>query len=153
MSDDEQKDESQYTVQAVERIDATDWLLESTIQYLVNQGAELTITLTVGGAYVTGTLTSGKRYFEELGKAVATASQDPDDMAEWLGETWKGYASLYEKPDDAPDEWQPHPVAYVHLRNARYIAPGGAQMPDIPILWRGKLSSIDGFSLGAIEPG
>lgn len=149
MSDDDKDD---YTVQAVENIDAKDWFLESTIRNLVNQGIEISITLTVGGAYVTGLLTSGKRYFEELGQTLANASRAPDDTAAVLGEAWKGYTALYERPADAPDDWQPPPVAFVHLRNARYIAPGQQPMPGKGhMLWRGKLSSIDGFSLGTID--
>jgi hypothetical protein len=150
MSDD---DKDEYTVQAVENIDAKDWFLESTIRNLVNQGIEISITLTVGGAYVTGLLTSGKRYFEELGATVAAASKAPDDTAAVLGEAWKGYTAIYEKPADAPDDWQPPPVGFVHLRNAYYVAPGQQAMPgNGPTLWRGKLSSIDGFSIGSIDP-
>lgn len=152
MSDDEQKDDSQYTVQAVANVDAKDWFLESTVRDLVNRGIEISITLTVGGAYVTGMLISGKRYFEELGATLVNASRSPDDTAAILGEAWKGYTAIYEQPADAPEDWQPPPVGFVHLRNARYIAPGQQAMPAKgQMLWRGKLSSIDGFSIGTID--
>lgn len=128
-----------------------DWFLKATLEVLVSRGVEFKATLTVGGAIVSGTVISGATYFEELGNLLAAASAADGDMASLLGSQWKQYAAIYRKPDDAPDDWKSPPLGYIHLRKAHYFAPGQPSIPAGGMLWRGKLSSIDGFSIGGFS--
>jgi hypothetical protein len=92
---------------------------------------------------------SGKTYFKELGEMLAAASAGEGDMQSMLGEAWSKYSAIYEKPDDASEDWAPPPAGFIHLRKARFYAPGQHPIPgDQGFLWRGKLSSIDAFSVG-----
>jgi len=95
---------------------------------------------------------SGKKYFEELSDLMAQNSKAPGDVQAALSEAWKSYSVIYEKPEDAPDDWQPPRVAYIHLRDARYFAPGQSPVPtNTGVLWRGKLTEVDGFSIGTMS--
>lgn len=149
MTDDTSQNESQSEVQDVEILGSKDWFLQSTIETIIAHGVEIGITLTVGGAIVSGMLISGKKYFEELGDTLAAASEAEGDMQSVIGNAWKQYTAIYDQPDDAPEDWQPPAASFIHLRNAKFYAPG---QPPIPsnrgVLWRGKLASIDGFSIG-----
>ncbi|SIQ75323.1 hypothetical protein SAMN05880590_1079 [Rhizobium sp. RU35A] len=140
-------------VQPVEIINDADWFLRSTIENIISQGVEIGITLTVNGVIISGMLIGGKKYFEELSKTMKAASRAPDDISDALGDSWKQFTAIYEKPEDAPEDWQPGPVGYIHLKNARFYAPGQAPIPgNQGVLWRGKLSSVDGFTIGSLSP-
>lgn len=129
----------------------TDWFLETIVRVYAGNGITLGVTLTVGGACITGTLISGKRYFTELSAMLRAVSKSDGDIAEVISDTVKTYTGLYDKPEDAPDDWDERPVGYIHLMGARYVSPSGEQMPSAPgMLWRGKLSAVDAFSVGEI---
>jgi hypothetical protein len=139
-------------VQAVEEINSHDWFLQTTITNVISLGVEVGVTLTVRGVIVSGMLIDGKKYFEELAETVRAASGQPEDIADTLAESWKQYTSIYEEPEDAPEDWQPAPVGYIHLKNARFFAPGQDPFPaHQSFLWRGKLSSVDSFFLGNVS--
>ncbi|MUO27454.1 MULTISPECIES: gas vesicle accessory protein GvpU [Rhizobium/Agrobacterium group] len=147
------KDGVEQRVQPVEIIDATDWFLRTTIENIVSHGIEIGVTLTVKGVIVSGMLVGGKKYFEELSKLMKISSQAPNDISDFLGNAWKEYTAIYEQPEGASEDWQPAPIGYVHLMNARFYAPGQAPLPENQgVLWRGKLSSVDGFIIGNFSP-
>lgn len=139
-------------VRSVIIADAKDWFLQSTIESVIAAGVEIGVTLTVGGAVVSGTLISGKTYFKELGEVLAGASQQEGDMQSVLGSSWSKYSAIYEKPEDAPEDWRAPPAGFIHLRDARYYAPGQGPLPSNQgVLWRGKLSAVDAFSVGSLS--
>jgi len=139
-------------VQPVQLVNENDWFLQSTIENIVSHGVEIGVTLTVNGVIVSGMLIGGKKYFEELSKTLKAASREPDDISNTLGDAWKQYTAIYEKPEGAPEDWKPNPVGYIHLMNARFFAPGQAPIPaNQGVLWRGKLSSVDGFTIGNLS--
>lgn len=150
MTDDTQESPAN-AVQTVEIAGSQDWFLTEMIEILINGGVEIGITLTVGGSVVSGSLISGKTYFKELGELMAAASREDGDAASVIAKTWPTYATLYEKPEGAGDDWTLPPAGYIHLRNAYYLAAGSGSLPSKPgMLWRGKISSVDGLSIGSI---
>ncbi len=131
-----------------------DWFLQSTVELINRTGLQMGITLTVGGAKIAGTLVSGKSYFEDISSAVNAVSKKPDDIPKALSDLWSSYTEFYEKPEDADDSWAPPPAGYIHLKDAYYFEPGVDRMPtNEGLTWRGQLSSVDGFSIGALQPG
>lgn len=149
---DSTEEESADAVQPVEVVGNQDWFLTQMIETVINRGVEIGVTLTVGGSVVSGMLISGKTYFEELGELLTGASKAEGDVASALGEAWPAYAQLYEKPEGAGDDWIEPPATYIHLRNAYYLMPGSGSLPGKPgMLWRGRISSVDGFSIGNIN--
>jgi hypothetical protein len=70
-----------------------------------------------------------------------------------LGELWDRMADRYPLPggegdgekgaDDRP------PPAFIHLVEARVMTPGGG-MPGEGMPWRGRLTSVDGWTFGTL---
>jgi hypothetical protein len=93
----------------------------------------VSITLNVGGLLVSGTLINKESYLKEIYK----------------GAIWKAL----EKQTNEQEREPKNERLYIHLKNSRFYLPG---QPPIPrdgdgVLWRGKLSSVDGFILGQLE--
>lgn len=140
-------------IRDVEIINSRDWFLQSIIETVINNGVEIGVTLTVGGMIISGMLISGKKYYDELGDALAAYSKEEGDMHSVLANGWRQMKAIYEKPDDAPEDWKPPHASFIHLRNAYIFAPGVAPLPgNQGILWRGKLTSVDGFAIGSLNP-
>lgn len=125
---------------------------------IVNDAGELEIgiTLDVSGVIVSGLLISAQRYFELLNEAVQTAgSPESAGLREALGDAFMAMAKSY-RADEFTVETEAEQVAlelvltsYIHLRNAEVHAPGGPGHLA-PALWRGRLSQVSGWSLGAL---
>ncbi|WP_454752051.1 gas vesicle accessory protein GvpU [Cupriavidus necator] len=122
-----------------------DWHLQTLIRLANNMGAEMGITLMVNGTIITGTLISGKAYFEEFAANFAAGWANQDDEArnelrEMMAQPAKEYG-----PDNADI-----PISFIHLRNATVRTPTGS-MPNGGILWRGRLTEVSGFFLGILS--
>jgi len=130
-----------------------DWFLQDII-LLAEIGLELGVTLTVAGGVISGTLIRGEKYFAEMSEAVrnATSSNLQDGTLEDVATRWASYTEMYHRPKDADEDWLPPSATFVHLRNARFYAPGQALMPQTGVLWRGRLSAISGFFIGSFAP-
>jgi len=96
---------------------------------------------------VSGDLISAQRYFEQLGqqysesfKAISTLAAD--------------FSSRIKERTEAGSQKEPYLPNFVHLMNARFYVPGN--QPPLPsgtkdgVLWRGRISAIDGLTLGSI---
>lgn len=139
-------------VQDVDVIGSKDWFLQSIIGVAVSSGVEIGVTLTIGGSIVSGTLISGATYFKELGEKLQSEPEGEHGIKHILGKGWSEYQNIYQKPSDAEEDWETPKANYLHLRNARYFAPGQQSLPrDVGFLWRGKLSAVDAFALGALS--
>ena len=131
-----------------------DWLL-AYLAELVTYGLEFSITLNVHGITIGGTLISGETYLEEsaLALAHATTSGAVDaSVVDLIAERFRGSKPLYQKPEGAPDDYRPPPPNYLHLRNPIYISSQGGSVTMNGALWRGRISSVDGFTFGLSTP-
>ena len=133
------------------RPNTTDWFLQAIIETYVTSGVEMGLTLTIGGSVVSGLLISGKTYFRELKDFLMESSQQEGDIFETLANDFGALGPhIYDKPSDATDEWKPDPISFIHLKAARFHAPGQRGMPlKNGFLWRGRLEAVDAFSLGS----
>ena len=132
-----------------------DWLLENIVQFLVNNGVSIGLTLTFGGTTISGMAISGEAFFGKLADSVKTAKGPSEpSFLNFLSEHFAAYKEVYQKPVDASEDYVGPKAAYIHLENAYIIAPGQIAMPGSPgMLWRGKISDVSGFSLGNISSG
>lgn len=132
-----------------------DWFLGSIVTLLDKvDGFDFGVTLSVGGRIVAGNLISGRQYFTELGLSLSQAADKQTtaaaaDIMRTFADNWSQLAAVYD-PSRFEDS-APAP-SFIHLKNARYII-GSDFVPAPGMLWRGKLSSVDGFSLGALTRG
>ena len=153
---DEQQDEPMEQDQPKEvlaYVSDRDWFLTSIVK-LANMGLGVGITLIVDGAIVSGTLTGGKQYFDQLAADFASA-KGPSSMAETvkaISEEWARNGKVYVQPKDADEDWQWPEPGFVHLMNAKIYHPGQPGMPSKGQLWRCKLNAISGFALGSYDP-
>ncbi|MGR4041523.1 gas vesicle accessory protein GvpU [Pseudomonas sp. 910_21] len=101
------------------------------------------ITLITQGGVISGQMISTKEYFEDFANSIADAW--PGGPSEDVRSGFAAWSEFRKKDDDEHDE-------FIHLKNARYVY-GNQLTPNgkIGILWRGKLSEVTGFSLGACE--
>lgn len=127
-----------------------DWFLQDFLERFISRGVEVGITLTVGGVIVTGVAISGGTYFEKLSRTIKGASGS-GDLAGVISEEVQRYTEIYERPEGAPEGWVPGPIGYVHLKDAKIIAPGQRPLTERGTLWRAKLSSVDSFFIGTID--
>lgn len=116
--------------------------LLSALVYLVNsnEGLELSITLHVHGAIVTGMLTSQQRYLAGMEEEAAA------------GGFAKFFSTISTAIQDTAKSATPRPLRSIHLRNARISLGQGAFVPSPGgAWWRGRIHEVDGFVLGTIE--
>lgn len=105
------------------------------------------ITLTVGGLLVSGTLIGLSEYVERLGEQVLSSAA-PDTHEGWrqLFDSWS------ETAREASEDTGTDP-SFVHLADVQHFSPGQRPIPSgapFPV-WRGRLTEIDGWSMGALQ--
>jgi hypothetical protein len=117
-----------------------DAILEFFVQAANKHDFTLDITLNVNGAIVTGTLVSAKDYFDTLSENF----EDGSDVAQKLSEE---LAKASETVEESNTE-----ANFIHLKNTKVYCGDSKPTPSKgKILWRGKLSEVDGFFLGKIS--
>ncbi len=118
--------------------------IDDTLQAIVDlansDGLEATVTLTIGGSQIMGILTSVQNYFDLLIHNFAEAAK-----SENIGAI--NVSNLLE--NRRPPKSGPLGAQFIHLRDARFYNGDAQPVISEGILWRGKISSIDGFSFGA----
>jgi hypothetical protein len=139
----------------------SDWLLNGIVGMV--HGAEqaeirlgVPVILNVGGFLVTGFVISGQEYFERFSQEVAVGLPDAfgeetkASIIDSFGRLGEIYVSDEEETieDATLDQYN-----FVHLRDVQFIHNEGAPIPPEPgMLWRCKLSAVDGFTLGLLLP-
>jgi hypothetical protein len=118
----------------------------------VNNGetSNLGISLLVGGSWLVGSMIGGRMWFDQLAQLIAAqAAGDGGELFHKIGEA--AYPSESERqaagrlgPDTEP--------GFVHLRDARLLSGAAVRVPDPGGLVRVKLSSIDGWLVGILDP-
>ncbi|WP_172370395.1 gas vesicle accessory protein GvpU [Sporosarcina jiandibaonis] len=120
-----------------------DNILEFLVQAANKHDFNLDITLNVKGAVITGTLVSAKEYFSTLSSTL----EGGNDIAQMLSEELDQAEEIAQKNDDTE-------ANFLHMKDAKVYCGDSKPTPSKgQILWRGKLSEIDGFFLGRILDG
>ncbi|MEI9927045.1 MAG: gas vesicle accessory protein GvpU [Sphingomonas sp.] len=126
--------------------DGKDWFLCDLVKF-ANLGVELPITLNVGGLIISGQLTSGRIYFEQMSQKIK--SEQDDEILAAVRESFELNAKVYEIPEEPAEDWKLPTPDYVHLRNAKVYTNERRPLPDgDAVAWRGKLTAVDGYWLG-----
>ena len=137
-----------------------DWFLQSLVEMANNSPAAVSfgLTISVGGMLVSGELVSGQQYFEGFGIEFAGTFKDAKAAASVKESFSKLGGNIYSagRKEDASAPKSPSGAAsgpsYIHLKNARFFDPSGKPTASTQgTWWRGKLSAVDGFSLGVVK--
>ncbi|WP_435170187.1 hypothetical protein [Falsirhodobacter sp. 1013] len=125
-------------------LDQICWFLRDLVR-LANDGLGLAVTLYVEGSVITGVLMSGTDYFAYFSEQYAAASTEDDDLSDLLRKAMDCYKTVYADAKGPDLDWPPQ---YIHLKSACYISSRGPMPVGRDLVWRGRLSSVGGYSLG-----
>ena len=128
-----------------------DGLLQLLVSYS-ELGIETPITLLAGGMTVSGVIVSAASYMENTGAQLSAALRNHDaSLAETVSQSFAQLKQDVEEQSRAADEAGSLTARFIHLKNAKYFIPGQDGLPNNAdgIFWRGRLSAINGFSLGS----
>lgn len=125
-----------------------DWLLRRFVRLINSTAAgEMGVTLLIGGSLISGHLISGRAYVEALAEQFVERLVDPS-VGESMGEFVRMAGSVYLESQEGS---VPDPV-FIHLRDAKLFHPSGHSIPtNEGVLWRGRISHIDGFFFGQMS--
>ncbi|HWO97564.1 MAG TPA: gas vesicle accessory protein GvpU [Bacillus sp. (in: firmicutes)] len=111
-------------------------------------GMEVPITLNVNGAVISGTLVGASTYYEGVTKS-AEAMQDSTMskiISKKLNDLKEAYIKQKQEDKDDKEDEESSPT-FIHLKDAAYIvANGQSASTNSGTWWRGRISSVDGFS-------
>jgi hypothetical protein len=124
-----------------------DWFLSEIIRWTNDAGFELGLTLHVGGSLVSGITISGEKYFEAFKKQMTASFSAPSETISDLENAFNNFQKIYVHDDETADRPPPH---FIHLKEARTYSANGTIPKNSGVLWRGHISSVDGFSLGRL---
>lgn len=127
-------------------------LVLSVLTKAVNNGetSNLGVSLLVGGSWLTGSMIGGRMWFDQLAQLIdAQTGSDDGRLFHLIGET--AYPSESERlaAGQPPLDTEP---GFLHLREARLLTGSAVRVPDPGGLVRIKLSSIDGWLIGILDP-
>jgi hypothetical protein len=122
----------------------------------VNQAQEpvpegLAVTLTVRGVVIAGELIPNWQWFDEVAQLPGGQDSNYFELASALKEHARVASEALEAQsagDELTDEQRTAlgiRTAYIHLRNARVLAPGASAQRTHH--WRGRLSDVSGWSI------
>ena len=122
----------------------TDWLVQWFAGFVNRTSLEIGVTISVGGAQLSGALISHSTYFSRLADGFSSAFKkfegiDTDELRKMI-------LGFDQTAVVAEGEKLPAPQ-YLHLSDVKIIS-GGSTLNIEGGLWRGKIASIDGFILG-----
>ena len=133
----------------------TDELLKYFIQKTEESGPDLDITFCVNGIIVTGILISSKKYYDIMSnffegdsyKILKSGNNGRDKTGTW--EQYRRDYKLFIEEIRNKKNSSANDTDYVYLMSGTVFHSGS----EFPFgVWKGKTSSIDGFSLGLIQP-
>jgi hypothetical protein len=129
-----------------EQVATDDAVLLMFLSLVEEEGIEVAITLNVGGAVVSGTLIGASAYYE----GIKESSKDIQDstMSKIITKKFtdlnEGYLKQKQEQDNKEDK--ENTATFIHLKQARYLGISGQPTTNSVNWWRGKISSVDGFS-------
>ncbi|SBS35885.1 hypothetical protein MAQ5080_03299 [Marinomonas aquimarina] len=136
--------ENKVALTEVVNVDGKDWFLQELIEIVNGGKMTFDVTLTVAGFLVSGTLIGGKEYFEGFGEEFSFGLES--EAAEKVRTAFAKNGQVYSEassPAMLPN--------YVHLKNAHFFHTSGTPIPENRgVWWRGRVSEVAGFSLGAL---
>ncbi len=125
-----------------------DGLLEFLITKVEETGIGAGITLCVNGSIITGNLIKSKIYFDKM---IEMYNFDKDQLtaknAEELAKWNDYYAQYVSFINELKRQENQQNLKYIYLEHVTFRNVN-SNIPTQAIVWRGKLSAVDGFSIG-----
>ncbi|MBM7585558.1 hypothetical protein JOC86_002100 [Bacillus pakistanensis] len=129
-----------------EQMATDDAVLLMFLSLVEEDGIEIAITLNVDGVVVSGTLIGASAYYE----GIKESSKDLQDttmskiITKKFTDLMDGYSKQKQEQDTKEDK--ENSATFIHLKQARYLGTSHSPTTNSSNWWRGRISSIDGFS-------
>ena len=110
------------------------------------------VTLSVGGLVISGIIVSRDEYMKSVANSLREGvSKLQDEIKEFLES--QVFKPMTRPLDKKGQGYVVENTKYIHLKNARVFNTSGQPVParGSGFLWRGRISSVDGFSIGKLE--
>ncbi|WP_224242530.1 gas vesicle accessory protein GvpU [Hyalangium gracile] len=122
-------------------------------QMYPNSKLGVPVTLSTGGMLVSGQLISAQWYFEQVGQQLTQAPAPAPAFAKITERFGKAIKSALDASNNG--ENQNYDPNFVHLMDAKFYTPGQQPIPSQQggILWRGRISAVDGLTIGGLTSG
>ncbi len=121
-----------------------DWLLQFLVKFVVTTPVEIGITLSIGGNLVTGQLISHDAYFKQLAEDMAAPF---GQFENGVDESMKQIIMSFTPGESAEDTTAFH---FIHLKDCKTYSSDQSAICAEGVLWRGKIASVDGFTIGLL---
>ncbi|MET3390656.1 hypothetical protein ABIC33_001279 [Variovorax sp. 1140] len=126
-----------------------DGFLQLVSVFIGESGDGLPITLSINGMLVSGTIISSEAYFAEMAASLASTIYG-NVKTPRRAEFEQSIADMPKTPNGEPP--LAHELQFIHLRDAKFLAANGESMNvTSSVLWRGRISKVAGWSLGAFS--
>ena len=126
-----------------------DFFLQCLVDLANRYGTSFGVTLNVGGFLVSGYTASGKDFFDAVGRMMGQSFANNTEVGASVEQYFKRFGEIY--VFEGSDEERELP-GMIHLKDARYFHHSGKPIPSNQSLWwRGRLSSVAGFSMGNLS--
>jgi len=132
---------------------SVDWFLRNLVALINRKSLGISISLHVSGFIVSGTLISGRQYFEEVGGLVGDSLSDSAELAQQFREYFTEPATLVYGGAEREHPHAQYP-SFIHLKDACFFRGGGNEkgFPSSQgVLWRGKLVDVSGYFMGSVS--
>lgn len=140
------------SAQETEQMPTDDAVLLMFLSLVEEDGMEVAVTLNIKGAIISGFLIGASAYYE--GITEASKSLLDSTMSKIISKKFNDLKEAYlkQKQDESGSEDQDNSPTFIHLKNAIYFNRSNQSTPtDTHAWWRGKISSIDGFSFDFLD--
>lgn len=129
--------------------EGVDRILQMFVSIANDNMVETGITLNVGCCLVSGTMIGFKKYLEILFSDFAGGfrAEGLAEIADAVEERARKALQDIETEQDAKSS-KPR---YIHLKDARFFFGNEAVPHNRKVLWRGKLSAVEGFTIGVMS--
>lgn len=125
----------------------SDWALVELVRMVNVNKVSIGVTLTIGGALISGVLISGKEFFDKMEQKFSSTNPEDGSLAKYLADYHKQISD-----EVYADSQLPPNTIFIHLDKAKQYF-GQTAVPTVGTLWRGRLCDVSGFSIGELSVG
>ena len=135
-----------------EQIGTDDAVILMFLNLAEENGIEIPITLSVSGAVISGTLINASTYYAEITESSKLPNTTISKiMYKNFNDLKEAYAKQkQEKQEKADKEAEENVLTFIHLKDVKYLGTGVQPPSSSSNWWRGRISSIDGFSFDTL---
>lgn len=126
-----------------------DFVLQALVDLANVSSISIGVSLNVDGFIVSGSLASGRAYFDGVASEMAAAITDSPEASESMRKYFSTFGDIYDAIPEGEERKLP---IYIHLKDAKFFHNAGKPVPgNRGVWWRGRISRVSGFILGTLS--